>query len=201
MLLNLPERFPAGNLLRGRAVSCKLFLHLEYNGEAAAMKKITIKKRHSIRKSQGADLLARLAEQIGPSAALFRADMIEVLETNAEISLFMVNKKPFLMDNGTWVFPTLKGAVQSPFPERRVAVDAGAIPYVVNGADIMRPGIVSVTDDVKAGRPVQIVDERHGKPLAIGIALLDAPEMRAATAGKMVKKFHHVGDEIWNMEI
>lgn len=165
------------------------------------MKKITVKKRHSIRKSQGADLLVRLAEQIGPSADLFRADMIEVLETNAEISLFMVNKKPFLMDNGTWVFPTLKGAVQCPFPERRVAVDAGAIPYVVNGADIMRPGIVSITDDVKAGCPVQIVDERHGKPLAIGIALYDAPEMRASTAGKMVKKFHHVGDEIWNMEI
>ena len=80
------------------------------------MKKITVKKRHSIRKSQGTDLLARLEEQIGPSAALFRADMVEVLETNAEISLFMVNKKPFLMDNGTWVFPTLKGAVQCPFP-------------------------------------------------------------------------------------
>lgn len=165
------------------------------------MKKITVKKRHSIRKSQGTDLLARLAEQIGPSADLFRAEMVEVLETNAEISLFMVNKKPHLMDNGTWVFPTLKGAVQCPFPERRVAVDAGAIPFVVNGADIMRPGIVSVTDDVKAGLPVQIVDERHGKPLAIGIALFDAPEMRASTAGKMVKKFHHVGDEIWNMEI
>ena len=93
------------------------------------------------------------------------------------------------------------GAVQIPFPERRIAVDAGAIPYVVNGADIMRPGIVSVTDDVKADKPVQIVDERHGKPLAIGIALFDAPGIRASTTGKMVKKFHHVGDEIWNLEI
>jgi PUA domain protein len=164
------------------------------------MKKIIVKKRHSIRKSQGVDLLARLEEQIGPSANLFRADMIEVLETNADVSLFMVAKKPLLMDTGPWVFPTLKGAVQLPFPERRVTVDAGAIPYVVNGADIMRPGIVAVTDDVKAGCPVQIVDERHGKPLAIGIALFNAPELRASTAGKMVKKFHHVGDEIWNME-
>jgi PUA-domain protein len=154
------------------------------------MKKIIAKKRHSIRKSQGQDLLARLAEQIGPSAKLFHADMIEVLETNADVSLFLVNKKPLLMDTGVWVFPTLKGAVQCPFPERRVAVDAGAIPYVINGADIMRPGIVSVTDDVKAGCPVQIVDERF-----------DAPDIRASTAGKMVKKFHHVGDEIWNLEI
>jgi PUA domain protein len=165
------------------------------------MKKILVKKRHSIRKSQGQSLLARLAEQIGSSAALFHADMIEVLETTADISLFLVNKKPLLMDTGSWVFPTLKGAVQFPFPERRVAVDAGAIPYVVNGADIMRPGIVSVTDDVRANAPVQIVDERHGKPLAIGIALFHAAEIRAGTTGKMVKTVHHVGDEIWSLEI
>ena len=165
------------------------------------MKKIVVKKRHSIRRSQAQDLLARLAEQIGPSANLFHAEMIEVLETTANVSLFMVNKKPLLLATEDWVFPTLKGALQSPFPERRVVVDAGAIPFVVNGADIMRPGIVSVTDDVKANAPVQIVDERHGKPLAIGIALFDAPDLRASSAGKMVKKFHHVGDEIWNIEI
>jgi PUA domain protein len=165
------------------------------------MKKIVVKKRHLIRRSQAQDLLARLTEQIGPSANLFHAEMIEVLETTANVSLFMVNKKPLLMATEAWVFPTLKGAVQCPFPERRVVVDAGAIPYVVNGADIMRPGIVSVTDDVKANAPVQIVDERHGKPLAIGISLFDAPDLRASTAGKMVKKFHHVGDEIWSMEI
>jgi PUA-domain protein len=165
------------------------------------MKKIVVKKRHSIRRSQAQDLLARLAEQIGSSANHFHAEMIEVLETTANVSLFMVNKKPLLMATEAWVFPTLKGAVQCPFPERRVVVDAGAIPFVVNGADIMRPGIVSVTDDVKANAPVQIVDERHGKPLAIGISLFDAPDLRASTAGKMVKRFHHVGDEIWNMEI
>ena len=165
------------------------------------MKKIIVKKRHSIRKSQAQDLLERLAEQIGESAKLFTADMIEVIETNAEVSLFLVNKKPVLMDAGKWVFPTMKGAVQIPFPERRVTVDAGAIPYVVNGADVMRPGIVAVTPDVKAGAPVQIVEERHGKPLAIGVALYDGPAILASTSGKMCKNFHHVGDEIWNLEI
>jgi PUA domain protein len=165
------------------------------------MKKIIVKKRHSIRRSQGQELHAKLTEQIGESAKLFPADTIEVLETNANVSLFLVNKKPLLMDTGDWVFPTLKGALQIPFPERRVTVDAGAIPYVVNGADVMRPGIINVSADVKAGAPVQIVEERHGKPLGIGIALLDGPAILASTAGKMVKNFHHVGDEIWNLEI
>ena len=165
------------------------------------MKKIIVKKRHSIRKSQAQALLARLFDQIGNSALFFHADMIEVIETNADVSLFLVNKKMLLLDTGDWVFPTLQGAIQFPFPERRVVVDAGAIPYVVNGADVMRPGIVSVSDDVKADSPVQIVDERHGKPLAIGIALFNAPDIRARTSGKMCKNIHHVGDEIWNIEI
>ena len=152
------------------------------------MKKIIVKKRHSIRKSQAEDLLDRLALQIGPSAALFHADMIEILETNAAVALYMVNKKPLLMDTGDWVFPTLKGAVQIPFPERMVTVDAGAIPYVVNGADVMRPGIVAVSDDVVAGAR-QIVDERHKKPLAIGVALMDGPANPGERTGKDVQKF------------
>ncbi len=164
------------------------------------MKKIIAKKRHSIRKSQAQDLLDRLALQIGPSAKLFHAEMIEILETNAAVALYLVNKKPLLMDASTWVFPTLRGAVQCPFPERMVTVDAGAIPYVVNGADVMRPGIVAVSDDVIAGGPVQIVDERHKKPLAIGVALMDGPAIRASASGKMCKNFHHVGDELWNLE-
>jgi PUA domain protein len=165
------------------------------------MKKIIVKKRHSVRKSQAEDLLDRLTLQIGPSAALFHADMIEILETNADVALYMVNKKLMLMDTGDWVFPTLRGALQCPFPERMVTVDAGAIPYVVNGADVMRPGIVTVSDDVVAGSPVQIVDERHKKPLAIGVALMDGPAIRASAQGKMCKNFHHVGDELWNLEL
>jgi len=165
------------------------------------MKKIIVKKRHSIRKSQAQDLLDRLAHQIGPSAALFHADMIEILETNADVALFLVHKKPLLMDTGAWVFPTLRGAVQCPFSERMITVDAGAIPYVVNGADVMRPGIVAVSDDVVAGSPVQIADERHKKPLAIGVALMDGPAIRASASGKMCKNFHHVGDELWNLEL
>jgi len=165
------------------------------------MKKIVIKKRHSIRKGQVSDLMDRLALQIGPSAALFHADMIEILETNADVAIYLVNKKPLFMDTGAWVFPTLKGAVQIPFPERMVTVDAGAIPYVVNGADVMRPGIVAVSGDVKANCPVQIVEERHKKPLAIGVALMDGQAIMASAQGKMCKSFHHVGDELWNLEI
>ncbi len=165
------------------------------------MAKITGKKRHSIRKSQTAALFTALENEIGESASLFRSDRLELLETSAGIMLYLIDKKPQLLEQEGWVFPTLKGILEHPFPERRVVVDAGAVPFVVNGADVMRPGIVSLADDIIAGRPVQVVEERHQKPLALGIALFDAREMREKTQGKMIKSIHHVGDDLWNLEL
>ena len=45
------------------------------------------------------------------------------------------------------------------------------------------------------------VDETHNKPLAIGISLITGPEMVENDEGKAIKSIHHVGDEIWNLEI
>lgn len=165
------------------------------------MPKITIKKRHVIRKSQITELLNLLADEIGQSADLFRSDRIERVETDAPIELYLVDKKPLLMASDAWAFPTLRGLVEHPIPERRVVVDSGAVRFVANGADAMRPGIVAISPDVRARHPVQVVEERHGKPLAVGIALLDAADMERQEKGKSVKSVHYVGDDLWNLEI
>ncbi|MBT0732434.1 RNA-binding protein [Methanoculleus bourgensis] len=165
------------------------------------MSKFTVKKRHVIRKSQIARLLDQLAEEIGSSAELFRSDRIERVDTDAPVGIYLVDKKPLLMAADTWTFPTLRGLVEHPIPERRVVVDTGAVRFVANGADAMRPGIVSISPDIRAGRPVQVVEERHGKPLAVGIALFDAADMEQQEKGKSVRSIHHVGDDIWNLEI
>lgn len=165
------------------------------------MGKIIAKRRHPIRRSQVTDLIETLRGEIGASADLFSAKTIEVLETGTELHIYLVDKEPFLLEKDGILFPSLRGALSRPFPERRVVVDMGAISYVVNGADIMRPGIKSVSSDIIAGRPVQIVDERHGKPLALGVALFNSEDLLAQEKGKVIKTFHHVGDEIWNIEL
>jgi len=165
------------------------------------MPKITVKKRHVIRKSQIADLLHLLADEIGASADLFRSDRIERVETDSPIGIYLVDKKPFLIATDDWAFPSLRGLIEHPIPERRVVVDSGAVRFVVNGADAMRPGIVSISPDIRAGHPVQVVEERHGKPLVVGIALFDAADMERQEKGKSVKSIHYVGDDIWNLEI
>ena len=98
------------------------------------------------------------------------------------------------------VFPTLRGLLEHPFTERKIVVDSGAVPFVAKGADVMRPGITSISPDVRAGCPVQVVEEKYGKPLAVGIALFDAAQMQEKENGKVVKTIHFVGDEIWVLE-
>ncbi len=165
------------------------------------MPKFTVKKRHVIRRTQIVGLLDRLRDEIGASAELFRSDRIERVETDAPFEIYLIDKRPLLMASADWVFPTLRGLLEYPIPERRVVVDAGAVRFVVNGADIMRPGIVSISPDIREGRPLQVIEERHGKSLAVGVALLDAADMERQEKGKSARSLHYVGDDLWNLEI
>jgi PUA domain protein len=87
-------------------------------------------------------------------------------------------------------------------PEKKwCAVDHGAIPFLLNGADCMAAGIHSACDSIKEGDLIWIRDQEHSKPLAIGWATMDAVDMITATSGKAVKSIHHVGDELWDLEL
>jgi Predicted RNA-binding protein (contains PUA domain) len=70
---------------------------------------------------------------------------------------------------------------------KKVVVDMGAVKFVANGADVMRPGIVSFDENLAKDEIVLIVDERFGKSLAIGLALLSASELKATDKGKAIK--------------
>lgn len=148
-----------------------------------------------------AEIVRRLEDELGTEADLFASDRIEVAETGGPVRFYFIDRQPLLFERGGVLFPTLRGAMARPFSARRITVDTGAVRFVVNGADIMRPGIVAVTDDVRADRPALVVEERHHKPLAVCLARLDAAALRAETAGKVCKNIHHVGDEIWGLEV
>lgn len=81
----------------------------------------------------------------------------------------------------------------------RIVVDMGAVPHVAGGADIMAPGIREITDSVSEKHLLVVVDEKHGKYLAVGRALLDAGAMRGTRHGKVVTNVHYVGDLIWEV--
>jgi PUA domain protein len=79
-----------------------------------------------------------------------------------------------------------------------VVVDKGAVAFICRGADVMRPGIVRIEGEFDSGELILIVDEVHGKPVALGVSLMSSKEVGNASRGKMIKTIHHVGDKIWN---
>jgi PUA domain protein len=92
-------------------------------------------------------------------------------------------------------FLTVLGAIELNPQKKLVIVDSGAVRFIVNGADVMNPGIVSADPEIEAGDLVIVAEERHKKPLAVGKALIPGKDMHGE--GKAIKSLHHVGDPIW----
>jgi len=81
----------------------------------------------------------------------------------------------------------------------RIVVDMGAVPHVAGGADIMAPGIRKVNGEFGEKQLLAVVDEKHGKYLAVGRALIGSGLMAATRKGKVVENVHYVGDLIWEV--
>ncbi|MEM3576988.1 MAG: RNA-binding protein [Candidatus Bathyarchaeia archaeon] len=121
---------------------------------------------------------------------------VEVIEFN-ETKVYLLNGKPLLANVSEKLFPTL---LFMEYLEKapKVVVDMGAVPHVCNGADVMAPGIKQFMGDFRNGDLVLVVDEKHGKPLAVGEALLDKEVAAATRHGKIIRNVHFVGDKVWN---
>jgi len=113
------------------------------------------------------------------------------------MNIILVDNKPCFMIIDSRVFFTLYGIEKFKPKEKFVVVDMGAVKFVTSGADVMAPGIIDADVNICENDQVWICDERHHKPLAIGIAILNGDEMKSNRKGKAVKVIHYVGDKLW----
>ena len=155
-------------------------------------------RRHFLKEKEARKLLLDFSQRLKTDVEqlLGTKPRIEVNETEAA-EIFIVQGKPLLASSGGVLFPTLTfDEVFSLLP--RIVVDMGAVPYVCKGADVMAPGVVSIKGEFKENDFLLVVDERHSKPLAIGVALFNSQATKNMKHGKIVKNVHHVGDKLWN---
>jgi PUA-domain protein len=156
-----------------------------------------IKSRNILRKTDEKALIHDIVEAFGDASA-FANKKLEQVETDEQDFIF-VDGEPLLFRIEGKIFPTVKGALKLNPARRRVVVDPGAVKFVINGADIMGPGILEADPGIKEGDLVIVVEKAHGKALAIGRALMPGNEM-VGKKGKAVKSIHYVGDELWKLE-
>jgi PUA-domain protein len=153
-----------------------------------------IKSRHHLKGSDARKIIAVIEPLLGDSSYLKKASL-ELAESDEDIDLIFVDGQPLIMVMEDQPFLTVLGAIELKPQKKLVIVDSGAVRFIVNGADVMNPGIVFADPEIAAGDLVIVAEERHKKPLAIGRALIPGTDMHGE--GKAIKSLHHVGDVIW----
>ena len=161
-----------------------------------------IRKRKPVRHKQMRDVERELSEAMGLKVDM-SSGFIELAHFEGNDILILdrelIAMRIEISGAMSWV-PTLRGILKWE-PERSwAAVDKGAIPFLMNGADCMGAGIHIADPAIPSGGFVWIRDQDAGKPLALGIALVNGEGMMEMTKGKAISTLHHIGDELWNVE-
>jgi len=161
-----------------------------------------VKSRHHLRADEVSAIEDAVAEQLGVSVD---ADAYEKVEfDDSDWNVVLVDGEPLVLyveDQGdSEPFLTVQGANAYPPQRNVVTVDAGAVSFVSDGADVMRPGIVEADDSIEDGDLVAIDEESHGKFLAVGRARTDGDDM-VGDSGKVVESIHHVGDDLFEFSV
>ena len=76
-----------------------------------------------------------------------------------------------------------------------VQVDAGAVKFVINGADIFTQGIVSCSREFSENTLVIILNPQNAA-LSIGYSLMSSSDL-LTKQGKGIVNLHYLGDKIW----
>ena len=118
-------------------------------------------------------------------------------------TIYFVNSEPIaLRDESGRLIPLLrfiyKANTMLGLP--LVVVDMGAVKHILNGADVMAPGIVRIIGSFSKGDLALVGDEKYGKPLAVCEALYSSEEISRMSKGKVLKNLHYVGDKIWKLK-
>jgi len=151
-------------------------------------------KSNLISKSETSSLLKEISEQWKmelPKTKNFKVHEI----TDDEQMITSDNLKILKKDDNYLPFLSETETLEK-FPH--VMVDMGAVKFMCNGANVMRPGIKSYSE-FDEGQIVCIIEESQHKFLAVGKALVASSEMETMQKGEVVKNLHYISDKFWEI--
>ncbi|MCE4617203.1 MAG: DUF1947 domain-containing protein [Desulfurococcales archaeon] len=160
-----------------------------------------IKKRYLLSKKERKNLVSQM-ESMGFDIRECRKENIEVLEYEDRSLAYVCRPRGVCvaLRIKEKIYPCLRKLVNDKF-HPHILVDRGATNALLRGADLMAPGVKSVEDEFHEGDVIVIGDLETRVPIAIGVSLISAGELRklieSSGKGKVVKVIHHVGDKYW----
>lgn len=153
-------------------------------------------KKKQLRKSEIKDIAKKVEELYGKADLLTKNDSVIIGQTDKN-KIIYINGEPLFFYEGDMIIPTLKLLAKENLL-KKVTVDMGAVRFVANGADVMRPGITAADKDIQKDEYIAVVDENNDVCLAVCKALFSGDEMMAMQSGKVLANIHRAGDEVWH---
>jgi len=155
------------------------------------MKKWVLSKHDSL------GLIEKMESSLGVDLNLTRSSQARCEEPKEGVIFAHFGDLVFVQATGQYIpFLGSQGAL-SLFPA--ATVDEGAIRFLLNGADVMRPGVKSYDQWGGSNRIVVVKEEKKGRAIAVGLSMLQSESMAEVSKGTCLKNVHHVGDEYWNL--
>ena len=149
-------------------------------------------KSHPLSKSDSNEIIKEISSQWNIELPKLKTLILHEIDENT--SIITSENFTVISIDGIHVPLLSETSLLERFP--KVIVDAGAIKFVCNGANVMRPGITKFTE-FKKDDLVCVVEGTHNKFLAVGKAIVSSDEMQSITKGEIVKNLHYISDKYW----
>jgi PUA domain protein len=142
--------------------------------------------------------ISRLESSLSVSLSLPRSSQATCVEPADGVVFILLDGGLVFVRTGGVYFPFL-GSRQSLSLFPSATVDVGAVKFLLNGADVMRPGVKRFDMWGERGRLVVVKEEEKGRAVAVGSSLVSSSEMESMSKGPCLKNIHHVGDRYWEL--
>jgi len=154
-------------------------------------------KKWVLSRRDSAETISRIESSLGVDLSLPKSAQAQCSEPGEGAVFVMLDGFEFVQA-GEAYFPYVGSqATLALFPQ--AFVDEGAIRFLLNGADVMRPGIRKFDEWGPPGKMIVVREEKKGRAIAVGPSLVASAQAQEMTKGGCVKNVHHLGDKYWNM--
>ena len=151
-------------------------------------------KTNLVSKSETNQILKLVSEQWKQELPKIKNLKVHFIDDNSQliigdgVAILKINDDylPFLNQNQTL----------EKFPY--VIVDMGAVKFMCNGANVMRPGLKKFSKFLKDAI-VCIIEESKHKFLSVGKAISDSSELETMSKGEVIKNIHYISDKYWEI--
>ncbi|KAI6654751.1 Malignant T-cell-amplified sequence 1-like [Oopsacas minuta] len=133
-----------------------------------------------------------------------KKEPVNLIKGKDHVEIVACRKEPlFFRKRDSTYLPTLKLLHKFPFLLPKFQVDAGAIKFILSGANVMAPGLNSRggrMDEVDKDTIVGIYAEGKQHSMGIGQTLASTKEIQTVNKGIAIELIHYLNDGLWQLE-